>query len=281
MAKRWIAIDVLLIACALLLGWQLRASILRFAADHDPARIQPAGERRPADQGRAVVAPQPERGAGSADFAVIPERTIFSDTRSLAEPQEAVPQQAPQLQPKPILVGVTIAGDLRRALIIDPGTPAREGRRTESKRIGDVYRGFRITEIAPGHIVLENGGRREIIPLHEGSKGAQAGKTPILSTRVVSFGGGAAAGGTPITVQAAGGGTPGRAAVPAAAPAAPQSRTQTIALPGGVAGRPPVAPPQEPGTPQEPAQPPAPPPGPGGSRVVRTPFGDIVRPDRN
>lgn len=281
MAKRWIAINALLIACALLLGWQLRASILRFAADHDPARIRPAAERRPADQGKAVVAPQPEGDAESADFSVIPERTIFSDTRSLAEPQQAVPQQAPQLQPKPILVGVTIAGDQRRALIIDPGTPSREGRRTESKRIGDVYRGFRITEIAPAYIVLENNARKEIIPLHEGSKGAQAGKTPILSTRVVSFGGGAAAGGTPITVQAAGGGTQGRTAVPAAPPAAPQARTQTITLPGAVAGRPAAAPPQEPSAPKEQAQPPAPPPGPGGSRIIRTPFGDIVRPDQN
>ncbi|MBN2337373.1 MAG: hypothetical protein JXP48_02435 [Acidobacteria bacterium] len=279
MAKRWIAINVLLIALALLLGWQLRASFLRFLADHDPARIQPAAQGRPEARAQGAVAPEPEGAPRPADFAVIPERTIFSDTRGLEEQQEAASPATLQLQQKPILVGVTIAGDLRRALIFDPGTPAREGRRAESKRIGDVYRGYRITEIEPGHIVLESGARREIIPLHEGSKGTQAGKTPILSTRVVSFGSGGATGGAPITVQAAGAGTPARTAAPAAAPPAPPTRTQTIALPGGIPGRPAAAAPQEPAPtpPQEPASPP----GPGGSRVIRTPFGDIVRPDRN
>lgn len=281
MAKRWIAINVLLMALALLLAWQLRASFLRFLADHDPAGIQPAAQGRPEARAQAAVTPEPEGAPRPADFAVIPERTVFSDTRGLEEAQEAASPATLQMQQKPILVGVTIAGDLRRALIYDPGTPAREGRRAESKRIGDVYRGYRITEIEPGHIVLENGARREIIPLHEGSKGTQAGKTPILSTRVVSFGSGGATGGAPITVQTAGGGAPARTAANPAGAQAPQTRTQTIALPGAVAGRPTVAPPQEPGTPQEPEQPPAPPPGPGGSRVIRTPFGDIVRPERN
>ena len=229
MAKRWIAINALLIACALLLGWQLRASILRFAADHDPARIRPAAERRPADQGKAVVAPQPEGDAESADFSVIPERTIFSDTRSLAEPQQAVPQQAPQLQPKPILVGVTIAG-----------TSAGRSSSILGRRPG---RGDGPNRSGSGTSTADSGSRRSRRPTScskttharrsSPARGLQGGPGwedahPVHPRRLLR--GGATAGGTPITVQRRGGTQGGQPFPPP--PAAPQARTQTIALPG-------------------------------------------------
>ncbi len=119
------------------------------------------------------------------------------------------PPEPPPLAQKPILVGVTIDTQ-PRASIIDPTVPQGRDRRAQIKRIGDVYQGYTITEISPERMVLESGTRKEIIPLHEGTKRGQQGKTPILSTRVVPFGGGGITGGTPISVSGGPGAAPPR-----------------------------------------------------------------------
>ena len=56
--------------------------------------------------------------------------------------------------------------------------------------IGDVYQGYKLTQINPDNIVLERDQAMEIIPLHEGAKQGQGGKTPIVATQVVSIGAG-------------------------------------------------------------------------------------------
>jgi hypothetical protein len=62
------------------------------------------------------------------------------------------------------------------------------------KRIGDVYQGYTVTNITADSMVLELGSRREVIPLHEGTKQASMGKTPIIDTQVVSIGGSSSGG---------------------------------------------------------------------------------------
>ncbi len=164
---------------------------------------------------------------------------------------------------KPTLVGVTLAGGQRLASIIDPASPG--GRRSQTKRLGDTYQGYTITDITSSEMVLELGHRREVIPLRDGSRpSGQGGKTPVLATRVVPFGGG---GGAPVTVSApvvvTQNPVPTRPSGPAASPAPRRIGLQVR---------------------QGPAQT-AQPTGPGwndrvdeqGRRVVRTPFGDIVR----
>lgn len=281
MAKRWIAINLLLLVSAGLLGWQLRASILRFFSENDPAKIQPAQSRKQTpipEKSPSQLAPAKNRLPN--EFATIPEKTIFSNSRSPESESEivATPDSLPLTQ-KPILVGVIIADNQYRALILDPaGSSQEKNRRIETKRIGDIYRGYTITGIAADHLVLENATRREIIPLHEGSKKGQPGKTPILSTRVVSFGGGGVSGGTPITVPAKSVSTPRVPTVTVNAP--PASSSPTIVMPGGAQAR--TVPPQTTIiSTEEPTEPTLPPTTPGGTRVIKTPFGDIIRPNRN
>jgi hypothetical protein len=277
MAKRWIAINLLLLVSAGLLGWQLRASILRFFSENDLAKIQPAQSRKPtAIQEKSPVQLVPAKNRLPNEFATIPEKTIFSDSRSPESESETVasPDSLPLTQ-KPILVGVIIADNQYKALILDPaGSSQDKNRRIETKRIGDVYRGYTITGIAADHLVLENGTRREIIPLHEGTKKGQPGKTPILSTRVVPFGGGGVSGGTPIMVPPRSVSTP---RVPTVTVNAPVSSSQTIVMPGGMQAR--TTPPTTPV--EELPDPTISPTTPGGTRVIKTPFGDIIRPNRN
>jgi len=285
MTKKWIAINLLLLAVTGLLARQLHVSILRFKAENDLAKIQPARDMKQAIvTEKPMPHPAPVKTYLPAEFAIIPEKNVFSDSRSKEEkPEVVVVPETPPLTQKPILVGVSIEDLQKKALIIDPASsPQDKNRRAQTKRIGDVYRGYTITDIAIDRIVLESGTRREIIPLREGTKKVQGGKTPILSTRVVSFGGGAASGGTPVAV-AGGGGSPARTTVTAVASSpAPAAQVSGGSAPAVQVRQPAPAPAA---TSQPAMQQVAPttqttPTVPGG-RVIRTPFGDVVRPNRN
>ena len=197
MAKKWIAINLLLLVIAGLLGLELRASILQFKDENDLATIHPARASKPATISQKPGASKPpEKGQAPEDFSIIVQRNIFSDMRGSEEIVEAIrPPEPPQLAQKPILVGTILVDNQLKALIIDPTGTSPDRRRPEAKRIGDVYRGFTITSISADRIVLESGTRREIIPLHEGTKKPQAGRTPVAATRVIAFGGSAVSGG--------------------------------------------------------------------------------------
>jgi hypothetical protein len=289
MTKKWIAITVLLLAVTAMLGWQLNRSVADFKAQNDLRGIRPVKDiRQTIVQDKTMPRPAPPKIYAPNEFNVIAENNAFSDSRSREEKADvAVSNEPPPLTQKPILVGVTIIDSSRRASIIDPTTPSQgRTRRAQLKRIGDIYHGYTISEIAPDYIVLESGTRREIIRVHEGSKKPQAGKTPILSTRVVNFGSGGAAGGTvPVTVASASpGSVSGRTSTPASANpsgagAAPgvSGTTGPRAVQTGIQQAPT---PPAPTTPQTGSQTPAVETDAQGRRVIRTPFGNIVRPNR-
>jgi hypothetical protein len=288
MGKKWIAINAVLLAIAGVLAWQLHTSVGRFNSQSNIGKVQPTPDvKQKLAQAMTLRSPAPPPTYTPSDFQIVPDQNIFSETRAREEKVEAAPV-APvvaELVAKPVLVGVTLSGSQRLALIIDP-TAQGGGRRTQTKRIGDVYQGYTITDITESRMILEAGSRREVIPLHDGSKHqAQTGRTPILTTRVVYFGKGTA-GGSPPGVQgvvtggmaaprpagAAGGITPIGAGSAGTTTAGSATGIRTVPQQGrqgsAPSPQPPVANPQAPG----PNQPP-------GSRVIRTPFGDIVRPD--
>jgi hypothetical protein len=258
MKKIWMAIlvNLVLLAAVGVLAWQLNSSVKQFPIDHNPVKIRPEQNlKQSSAQEKTLPPPAEEKTYYFSDFKIIPEKTIFSESRSIAPPTppESRVEVVQPLAQKPILVGITIAGNLSRALIIDPtapaqnvavnptapspaptaaasamiagsGTPTRMPNRSNQivqvKRIGDVYQGYTLTSITPEGIVLERGNRREVIPLHEGSKRAQGGKTTNLATRVVSIGGsgstGSGASNAPGTGGGGGRGNQASAANPAA-----------------------------------------------------------------
>jgi len=265
MTKTWIAVNVILLVIAALLAWQLLAGVDKFNAANDLARIQVTRDPRVMSLPEVGLRPIPPlRRYNAGEFGVISAQNPFSEARTGVDKADAAAaQEIPVLQMKPTLVGVTLAGGQRLASIIDPASPG--GRRSQTKRLGDTYQGYTITDITSSEMVLELGNRREVILLRDGSRpSGQGGKTPVLATRVVPFGGG---GGTPVPAAAPAVVTqnpvPTRPSGPAASPATRMTGLQVR---------------------QGPAQT-AQPTGPGwndrvgeqGRRVVRTPFGDIVR----
>jgi hypothetical protein len=281
MTKKWIAITLLLLVIAGLLARQLRISVLRFYAKNDLSKIQPVQDVKQKTVQEKTVPPLAAlKKYNPADFNIIPETNVFSEYRAKEEKVEvaAPPEPAPLTQ-KPILVGVTIIDTMKKASIIEPGVSSQDkNRRAQLKRIGDVYHGYTITEINAANIVLESGTKREIIPLHEGSKKTQAGKTSILSTRVVIIGGGSS-GGTQAGVAS---GSSAKAAVasvgsssagntPAASAPAP-TPAQRAATPEAASTTARPVQQQRNQNSETDSQ---------GRRVIRTPFGTITRPNKD
>jgi len=279
MRKKWVVLNVGLLLMAVFLVWQLRASIYRFNADNDLARVQPAKDLKKGSAEETLPPLQPPVRYDSAKYQAIPDQNLFSESRTKEEKVDvaAVPE-VPPLTVRPVLVGVMASGDKRMALIVDPSASG-SGRKTHTKRLGDTYQGYTVTDITESKMVLENGGRREVIPLFDGSKRpGQGGKTPVIATRVVSFGAGpASAGGisaqkaTPAAAAAARP-TAAAASVPVGTSAAPASpAAQQGGIVRGAQGR------QTMGAPQG-GQPAGESTDSQGRTVIRTPFGDIVRP---
>jgi len=279
MTKKWIALNLLLLAFACWAGWYLRQSILQFNVENDPAKIQPDRDVKQAmAQDKMPLKVIPARNYNLAEYMVIPEKNLFAESRSKEDKVEtAAPPEPPPLAQKPILVGVTISDNQPKAQIIDVTVPqqgANANRRAQTKRIGDVYQGYTITEITADRIVLESGTRKEVIPLREGTKRTQQGKTPIQSTRVVAFGSSGVGGGTPVSTSSA-----------SVQVGAPKTSVTSIGSgsgagqPGGVQSSASPAKASQTSAPQSQA-PPQNPSGDSPTRVIRTPFGDIVRPAR-
>lgn len=272
MTKNWIAINVLLLILAGLLGWHLKVSRDRFNAENDLSKVQPVKDVKQRLTIEAGVSPlQPPRQYNAGEFAVIVDKNVFSETRAREEKEAvAVVPETPPLQAKPVLVGVAIVGNQRMVSMIDP-TAQATGRKSQTKRVGDVYQGYTITDITDNEMVLESGSRREVIPLHAGSKrSAQQGKTPIIATRLVNFGGGGAAGGT-VPVLTASAPRPGAQPPTPASPTAGAAQRTLANQQTGARPSPAQTMPQPAG-----ALNPAEGTNSQGQRIIRTPFGDYV-----
>jgi hypothetical protein len=248
--------------------------------ENDVAKIQPLKDPKQTIMLEPGMPPvKPPTQYNPADFAVIPAQTIFSDTRTKEELAPATPAvpEVPPMQVRPVLVGVILVGEQKLASVIDP-IAAGPPHRSITKRLGDSFQGYTITDITRDQMVLEQGNRREVIPLFDASKhpaqgtAAQAGRTPILPTRVVSIGGGGASGQGAAQPVSSG---------PRAVPAGASSGAAQAAAPGvQPPGRNPTQPSRQIAPAAQQSSPAGGPTDQQGRRVIRTPFGDVpVRPD--
>jgi hypothetical protein len=277
MRKKWVVLNVALLLTTAFLGWHLRTSIYRFRADNDLARVQPAKDPKKGSAEETLPALQSPVRYDATQYQSIPDQNLFSESRTKEEKVDvAAAPEVPPLTVRPVLVGIVAGGEKRMALIIDPSASG-SGRKTHTKRIGDTYQGYTVTDISESKMVLENGGRREVIPLFDGSKRpGQGGKTAVIPTRVVSFGTGPSSAGGISAQRATPAATAATRPAAASAPAGPAAASAATAaqqsgIVRGAQGRQVMTAPQGSQSPGETTDS-------QGRTVIRTPFGDIVRP---
>ncbi|PYV40163.1 MAG: hypothetical protein DMG09_07430 [Acidobacteria bacterium] len=291
MLKRLIAISVVLLVIAGLLAWQLYVSAARFNAGNDLSKLQPPKDLKKQVGLEGGLAPlKPRHHYNPDEFGVIPAQNLFAETRTMqTELESPTAPPPPKLTVRPVLVGVAISGNKRLAFIIESKVPAAGqgpggARRSQTKTVGDVYQGWTVVDITENQMVLASGDQKEIIPLFDVNKQrAPAGKTPVVATRVVSLGGGGTYGsGVRTAVAQPVGAAPGGPGIGTPVVVAPVASSGPAS---GVTGSQPAAA-RNAAQPQGVAQQPQPPQGSNeriddqGRRVIRTPFGDIVRPEK-
>ncbi|MBN2242517.1 MAG: hypothetical protein JW793_07490 [Acidobacteria bacterium] len=291
MTTKWIAVNLLLLLIAVIAGRQLYVSVEEFKAENDLSKIQPDPSlNQRIAQETILPPPLADSRTNASDFAVIPEKNLFLESRTREDSGESpLASGTMPASQKPVLVGVVLSEDQKIASLLEPQA---RGQKSEVliKKIGDTYEGYTVTAIEPDHIVLDNGSQREIITLGDGSQAARKGRTNVVPTRVVSIGGGAATGNIQVERVAGGTAAPQTPQAPPARtvnPGGGDTRTNMIAVsgiqPGGQQTTPaPTGNLQQQENTQTPrTQPAVPTPGAAQRipRVIRSPFGDIVRPD--
>lgn len=169
------ALNLLLLVTAVMLVWELYQRYERLNAKNDPAVIGSASVEK-----RAAAKPAPRdsidkyRGMpvdADAGYFIISERTLFSEQRGKETKVEHFAATAPPLpRPYPVLVGTIMVDGRYVASFINQ--PAQQQARNtqlppETWRVGDFYRGYKVTVITADQLVLENGGMRAILPLNK------------------------------------------------------------------------------------------------------------------
>lgn len=284
MTKKWIGINLLLLFFAVATGWHFYDSVQQFKADHDLSKIRSDNSLSQMTAQDTVLPPPYESGLyNPSNFNIISEKNVFSASRTTEDSTEETPTGTMPVSQKPTLVGVIITGNQRVASIIEP---QGRGQSTQAqlKRIGDVYEGYTITEIESDHIVLDNGRQKEIIYLNDSATQNRQTGAAKASTRVVHIGDGASGADIPVTIVSgkAGSTVPSR---PRTAPQPANSRaegnTRNLIGPGPATrpnGQQPASQAPQTSAPQPTTNTTSPAPGSGvRSRVVRSPFGDIIR----
>ena len=209
MARKWILLNALLLVAAFWLAGELYRKYEQFKTNSDSVKIDPVPVENPtAEKDASEVSADgfiESPVHRDNDYFLISKNTLFSEMRGRAETDaDAAAQAVPPLNPKPILVGTVMIDEQYVASVIDPAT-ARSGQAAvpETRHIGDAYRGYQIISIEANQMVLENNGRKEIIPLNRTARKPQTNAKPAGAagaTRVVSIGrGGKSSGSTIVT----------------------------------------------------------------------------------
>lgn len=281
MTKKWIGINLLLFIVAVIAAYQLYDSIQQFKTNNDISKIAPA---ETGSQESLVPPPLKIERYSPVDFAEISDKNVFSATRTkeaAAEGTVAATATLPASQ-KPTLVGVVMSDKQKVATLQEPRTGGKAGQ-TVLKKVGDTYQGYTITEIDTDHIVLDNGSQKATLALNDTSQPAPNRKTVSVPTRVVPFGNAAATetasaaivvGQTQPTRSVPGRTTP----QPANTPTDNTNRNFIIPVSGGQASQtasPAASPAAAPAAAQQPAANSGN--STGRSRIIRTPFGEILR----
>ena len=244
MLKRNPLLAALAVAAVILAG----VVVLEFVLVH-PGPGSTTGRRGAAAD--AKLLPALDAMAPEQAYPETSARPLFTPTRRLA-PEPATAAAQPTFQPGQfVLLGVTVAGDTRIAMLREKST----GRLYRIGRGGEVN-GIKVAVIEPESVTLAMGAQQESLPLTvqrpgapgtPGTPGAPGGSSQPAAPTVMlgPFGPG---GGTPVPAGAAPPNTPPPPGfqvpgVQQAAPVPGQFVGQPPAAPGAVPGAAPAAPP--------------------------------------
>ena len=220
MAKKWIALNILLLMAVAGLARELYQRYDQFMTKDEPSVVESVYEEYDESQSAEVGTSGDPASAdvllesplyADADYFIVSERTLFSDKRGRDEALETpVPKSTPLPKPHPILVGTIMMDGQYTAFVVDQQSALQQGRSNQNSletwNVGANYRGFRVSSITAEQVTLENGTTREIISMNRTFRRAGPQAKPMMASNanVVSVGTlGASSGGLTVSTASA------------------------------------------------------------------------------
>jgi hypothetical protein len=194
MSKRMLLLNILLLVGCVYLGRMVYQDFSEFDNTHKVVAVEPeSAENKGADsKALAVQSPSP---VTPSENMVISEKNLFLESRSLqAATAVPVPEVAPALNPKPMLMGVAMVGSEPRAFV--QNVRAQPGQRsTKILKVGEAYEGYKVAQIQRGRVELSytspsGNVTTQVLDINDAANRAArtAARTPLTPSQVISIG---------------------------------------------------------------------------------------------
>lgn len=171
MKRRILLVNLVLLVGIFILAQQLVSGWWEFEMTSNVRElVRSAQKHQTSAEQLAVLTPEPVQPF--AQFAVVPERDLFSQERRPPVPEEETAQEQatqeekpPVLSAKPFLYGISAARGKKQALM----TILTDDKKREplKVRLGDQIQGYTVTDIGKSTVTLTWKDRKEIIDMRD------------------------------------------------------------------------------------------------------------------
>jgi hypothetical protein len=194
MSKRMLLLNILLLVGCVYLGRMVYQDFSEFDETHKVIAVEPESAENKGADSKALTVQNPTPVTPSENM-VISEKNLFLESRSLqAATAVPPPEVAPALNPKPILMGVVMVGSEPRAFV--QNLRAQPGQRsTKILKIGELYEGYKVAQIQRSRVELSytspsGNVTTQVLDINDVANRAAraAAKTPLAPSQVISVG---------------------------------------------------------------------------------------------
>lgn len=152
MNSRLVILNLLLLAGCVWLARLVKLDMQKFTAEHHsvPDQVSQSSEA----EAKGFSPYQPPKPVDTPAYLHVSTKNLFLASRNLTAPETATEAEtAPVLNPKPVLIGVAKNGDRTQAVVRRaPSAPNR--RSMVTLQAGDMYEGYKVTKISEKQVEL-------------------------------------------------------------------------------------------------------------------------------
>ena len=202
MKRSYIAINLFLLASAVLLTYELRSQWNEYQSTHNLARLNP-GKTTTGTSSKMMPAT-----SVVSSYAAIVDNDLFTPDRTNVVPPDAPVETAKAVAPKPILVGTMQFNEDEFALMMSDAQ--RENTNYKQLKVGDTLDGYTLVKILDQKVMMKTDGKEVEVRLsvNEPSKMVARESSSAVPAGNASAGQVTSVGSSPPAVSAAASGSP-------------------------------------------------------------------------
>jgi hypothetical protein len=161
MKKSFLMIQLVLLASAAFLGYQLRSQWMEYRSTHNAAVLNSSNSRD-------GIPPQVAAPKVVPNYSAIVDNHLFSADRTNIVPPETSAEPAKAAAPKPILMGTLQLDEDEFALMVSDGQ--RENTNYKRLKLGESLDGYILVKILDQKVMMKMDGKEVEVRLNEPSK---------------------------------------------------------------------------------------------------------------